>query len=335
MLTHYIIPEAKYHISPSSSRVSVRRALLTGKSKYFVALFGPNFREGNSDGDITLPLIDGNALRSVVDYCYIGKVPLDYDNIENILVAASSMEFVGLEIECRDFLEANLTTENSIQSFLLADRFSFHRLKLNSFDRMLNDFENVPPEQLISLGYENFAKLLGSDDIEASEETIFDRLMTCKHTFYTDCKWIKANVMQLLRVKNLSPGVTEISPSILGRFLLFFRSLQFFTERAEPWIRNQGLGFQNVAAGSVAESQPRYSVYNNLCYADFSDSYTESLVLAKIKEEGFRVKFEPDFYLNAGISGIVLFKQKIYLIGFHERGLKHGVSVDMVTKILR
>lgn len=197
------------------------------KSKYFVALLGPNFREGRSDGDIILPHIDGKTLRFLIAYCYFGEVQLNYDNIDDIVPAASSMEFVELEIKCRDFLEEKLATENCIQSFLLADQFSFDLLKVNAYERILNDFGNVPPREFVRLDFKIFVELLKSDEIEASEEIIFERLKLWMDNNWADLKERGPEMLRLLRLNNLSTEVTEISVSIMVPILLCFFVLSF------------------------------------------------------------------------------------------------------------
>lgn len=85
---------------------------------------------------------------------------------------------------------------------------------------------------------------------------------------------------------------------------------------------------------SCDKSVPRYSVFNDLVYADFPNN---TLVLAQIQEE------EPRVMLECGISwveydgniAIVPFKEKIYVIATDKRGFQHIASVDMATRRLR
>lgn len=195
----------------------VHRLVLIGASRYFEALLGPNFREGSNNEDIILPHIDGTTLRLVIDYCYTGRIDINNNNVNSIVCAASSMEFIELEQLCCQFLGQNLCTDNCIETFLLADKFSFDSLKRKAFLRILNHFENVPPEEFLRFDVKNLMELLNYDKIEASEETVFDRLRLWMETNSSESEDRGPELLRCIRLECLSAKV-----SACFRFKKFF-----------------------------------------------------------------------------------------------------------------
>lgn len=186
----------------------MHRLILIGASRYFEAMLGPNFREGSNNEDIILPHIDGTTLQLVIDYCYTGRIDINNDNVNSIVCAASSMEFIELETLCCQFLGQNLCTENCIETFLLAEKFSFESLKRKSFLRIVNDFENVPPDEFLRFDVKNLMDLLNYDKIEASEETVFERLRLWMETNTSDSNEKGVELVQCIRMECLSAKVS-------------------------------------------------------------------------------------------------------------------------------
>lgn len=149
---------------------------MMSSSKYFEALLGPNFREGNSTDDIVLNDIDGETLKQIVQFCSIGKIDLNCDNVNHILWAASSMNLIELENKCCHFLKENLTINNLTDTLMMAELFCHTSLKQNIINYFGIEFNNIPKKTLMFLNREQFIDLMRCEKIMASEEIIFERI---------------------------------------------------------------------------------------------------------------------------------------------------------------
>lgn len=144
-------------------------------SNYFQALLGPNFIESRKKF-VTLPDIDGATLKSIINFCYTGKIKITDENITQIVSAASAMELVCIEKKCKQFWKENLTRYNCVHIFLSADKFSFLDLRQKSLDFIGEHFEALAISGLQNLEFPYFAELLKCDEIHSREELIFQHL---------------------------------------------------------------------------------------------------------------------------------------------------------------
>lgn len=76
-------------------RFNVHRNIMMASSPYFNALLGPNYKEAEKK-EIKLSKIDGKTLKTIIHFCYTGRVEITNDTVADILAAASSMELVQL-----------------------------------------------------------------------------------------------------------------------------------------------------------------------------------------------------------------------------------------------
>lgn len=149
---------------------------MMSSSNYFHALLGPNFIESRKK-IVTLPDIDGTTLKSIIQFCYTGKIEITDENITQIVSAASAMALVLVEEKCQQFWRMNLAPSNCVNIFLTADKYSFSFLRKKSLNFIGEHFEAIAISDLQNLEYPFFAELLKHDEIHAREEVVFQRLM--------------------------------------------------------------------------------------------------------------------------------------------------------------
>lgn len=205
--------------------------MMIAASCYFEALLGPNFREGNKTNDtIELTELAGDTLRTVIDFCYTGRVDITADNINELVLAASSMELLDLEQKCCQFWNKHLQITNCVNIFLNADKFSFQSLRRKSFRLLCKQFESIPYDDFQRFDSKNLIELLKYDRIEANEERIFD----CIRYWIGGENSRTENVVELLQCVRLERIATQVSHFytqnvrhcwLFDIFFFFFNSL--------------------------------------------------------------------------------------------------------------
>lgn len=187
-------------------RFAVHRLIMTSSSNYFESMLGPNFKEGRDD-EVTIADIDGPTLESIINYCYTGHIEITEENVMQIVYSASTMGFVRIEQECKMYLSNNLKAVNCVEIFVLADKLQFLQLRKKSLAYICVMFRFVPEDQLRCLQYSYFSDLLLCDTIQATEDSIFERLvMWIKHSEQSRAKYVP-DLLKLVRMENISTQV--------------------------------------------------------------------------------------------------------------------------------
>lgn len=149
---------------------------MAAASKYFQALFGTNFVEGERD-EICLEGIDGPILKLIIEFCYSGRITICEERVFDILTAASSMELVEREQRCNEFYESNLSTKNLVTTLSIADKFSLEGLKEKALNIAYDNFADIPIDEIQKLDEHLFREILDSNELLAEESFLFERLM--------------------------------------------------------------------------------------------------------------------------------------------------------------
>lgn len=179
---------------------------MTSSSEYFQAMLGPHFKEGNKD-EVTIADIDGPTLKSIINFCYTGKIEITEENIMEIVWPASTMGFVDIEQKCKDFWSETLTVSNCVEIFVLADKCGFLQLRRKSLTFICVLFGCVPSDDLHCLQFPYFSELLQCTEIHALEDSIFQRMVHwVEHEEQHRSKHVP-NLLKSIRMERLSSQV--------------------------------------------------------------------------------------------------------------------------------
>lgn len=193
---------------------------MTAASKYFTASLGPNFREANHK-EFVLDDTDGDTVKMIVDFCCTGHINLTEENINNIVTIASSVELDFLEEKCRQFLSDNLNINNSLETLLIADSYSI--LRQQAFQFICEAFESIPSTKIQKFDYALFEELLKCNDVDATEEMIFNRLLEWFSKSEDDRKDHMPKFLKLIRLEHFAPQVKRtFKINVLNRHKLNF-----------------------------------------------------------------------------------------------------------------
>lgn len=215
----------------------VHRQTMTESSKYFQAMLGPNFREG-SEEEIVLPHINGTTLQLLIDFCYFGHATITRDNVEELIEAAASMEFVQLEQDCCEFLIDNLTVDNCLDALFMADTYNSTKLKQKTLQFIRDHFEDVALVDVHDISYENVVELLKYEQYKIPECIIFDRLVRwIYHNRKERTKYVPV-LVQYVRLEHIQDDVSS-APDLINEwknsnFRFFFL---VFPQRSQAILR--------------------------------------------------------------------------------------------------
>lgn len=181
---------------------------MAAASQYFEVLLGQKFKEGKKE-DVTLEGIDGSTLKSIIDFCYTGLIDINEDNIDDIILAASSMELLLLEKKCSDFWAKRLRFENWVDIYIKADKYTLTELKAKIFHLICESFERVPADDLARVDQFFFRDVLKYEKIQVPEQILFSRLQQwIAHDPIERVKFV-AEFIKYIRLEHLPGQVIE------------------------------------------------------------------------------------------------------------------------------
>ncbi|XP_071497616.1 kelch-like protein 28 [Diadema antillarum] len=160
-------------------KVQVHRAVLSGCSPYFKAMFTGNLCESEKE-EIDLKSVDKTAIDALVDFAYTGKIAVTHANVQSLLPAANLFQMQSVKKLCCDFLQAQLHATNSLGIAHFAEVHACQDLQAIADKFVAANFLDLSQgEEFCHLDFEELTKILSRDDLNvSSEEVVFSALDT-------------------------------------------------------------------------------------------------------------------------------------------------------------
>merc|ERR550532_3094861 len=155
-------------------RIPAHRIVLSAASDYFAAMFTNDVREATQE-EIVMKDVEPDALYSLVQYVYTGRIDLKEDTVENLLSTACLLQLSEVVEACCGFLMKQLHPSNCIGIRQFADAQGCSDLYKVANNFVMEHFVDVMRNQeFLLLPPEEVGKLLSSDFLNVpNEETIF------------------------------------------------------------------------------------------------------------------------------------------------------------------
>ena len=129
-------------LTAESESIEVHKVVMAASSDYFRALLTLDMKE-KSQSVITLKGVPARGLRALVKFAYSGQLHCTWDNITDILVAASHLQLVEAINLCSEFLTRITNRNNCVHMFNLADQFDIESVKEKALDYVLTHFGDL------------------------------------------------------------------------------------------------------------------------------------------------------------------------------------------------
>lgn len=193
-------------IKVEDAQFLAHRNILSASSDYFLAMFNGNMKESNQE-IITITGVNGESMKSILNFIYTGEIVLDWNNVELILQGANLMLVQSVKDVCCRFLESRLNVGNclGIQSF--AETYACHELWHIASDYIYMNFVHVSEsEEFKNISLKNLNILLASDDISVeNEEKIYEALVRWIYHDIPKRRETFPDMLELIRLPLVSP----------------------------------------------------------------------------------------------------------------------------------
>ncbi|CAD6204161.1 GSCOCG00009893001-RA-CDS, partial [Cotesia congregata] len=120
-------------IKVGDKEFKAHKFILTARSCVFEAMFSYDMKE-NKENEVTIPDIDPDVFKKVLDYIYTDKVEDLISFAESLLEAADKYQLFGLKNLCEYSLSKTLSPGNAMRILILADCHYAKRLVAVAID---------------------------------------------------------------------------------------------------------------------------------------------------------------------------------------------------------
>ncbi|XP_052805467.1 kelch-like protein 18 isoform X2 [Mya arenaria] len=154
------------------------RIVLAASIPYFHAMFTHDMVESKQD-EISMQGIDPNALESLVNFAYNGRVEIDQNNVQSLLVAASFLHLQSVKDACCNFLNKRLHPTNCLGVRSFADQYMCTGLVEAANKYVQKHFKDVMrSEEFLNLPRTDVLDILGRDELNVStEEQVYEAVL--------------------------------------------------------------------------------------------------------------------------------------------------------------
>ncbi|XP_066295436.1 kelch-like protein 24 isoform X2 [Branchiostoma lanceolatum] len=161
----------------SGKEIPCHRNVLATCSEYFRAMFCNGHRE-SEEHKVTIHEVDSNAMQLLVDYAYTSKVTITEGNAVNLLEAANFFQIQPVRDACVTFISKNLSAKDCLQMLQVGNMLSCPDLEKKASFWAMEEFEAVcKMPGFLSISKEHLITLVSSDNLIASEETVYTAVM--------------------------------------------------------------------------------------------------------------------------------------------------------------
>eukprot|EP00058_Branchiostoma_floridae_P008790 XP_002594278.1 hypothetical protein BRAFLDRAFT_65132 [Branchiostoma floridae] len=160
----------------AGKEIPCHRNVLAACSGYFQAMFCNGLRE-SKEHKVTIHEVSTSTVQLLVDYAYTSKVTITEDNAVELLEGANFFQIQPVFDACTKFLSERLCAENCLKMLALGGLLA-PDLEKKALPCATKEFEAVTKTpEFLCLRKEQLITLISSDDLNASEETVYTAVM--------------------------------------------------------------------------------------------------------------------------------------------------------------
>lgn len=197
-------------------------------SRYFDQKF-PTEVDGNSQR-IVLNEINGQIAKELVGFCYTGTLKIDMENVKELILAATQLQFKIIERKCKQYLMKQMALQPEICFFVQSiDIFQkYNQLRTMAKYYALNYFSKISNfEYFNRLNIDKVIKILSDDNLVVKNEMeVFNAVIAWINFDVNNRKPCLFHLLKCVRYNDVDDTVSSFY--LTKRLEVFFFKFKFF-----------------------------------------------------------------------------------------------------------
>ncbi|XP_035400880.1 kelch-like protein 30 [Cygnus atratus] len=146
------------------------RGVLALCSHYFHAMFSGDFAESIA-ARVELKEVDPDALETLLDFAYTGKVTINQGNVEGLMRTSSQLHFPAIQKACSRYLRQQMDATNCLGICEFGESHGCPEVSSKAWSFLQENFEAVSQqEEFLQLSKERLAVYLSNEQLQVQEE---------------------------------------------------------------------------------------------------------------------------------------------------------------------
>ncbi|XP_066263685.1 kelch-like protein 13 [Branchiostoma lanceolatum] len=171
-----------FTINTECGSIMVHKLVVASCSDYFKAMFTSGMKEASMD-HIDLSGVNGEGLRSLIDFMYTGKMDLSGEKALQQLEVATYLQSVSaIDLCCNSFIQS-LNLQNCMEMQQVAMEYCLPRLEAAFCELVARNFKAFSSSaDFLKLTVGQMETILGSNSLQVAHEGL---------VLFTACKWLR------------------------------------------------------------------------------------------------------------------------------------------------